>query len=127
MDASLVSSSVGEMEIEIETSIDARYSFSDIANYLSRGTYPADANKATKSSLLKRSKFFTMESGHLHYVGGKVKKKPRLFVQSVDEQQRPIKTMQLISEEIKLYLNSMSATTGQICTSKFVIIFFYFV
>ena len=49
MDASLVSSSIDEMKIEIETSddtntsidnVDARYSFSNIANYLSRGAYP---------------------------------------------------------------------------------------
>ena len=34
-----------------------------------------------------------MECGHLHYIGGKVKKKHRLDVQSVDEQQRLIKTI----------------------------------
>ena len=99
MDASLVSSSVGAMEIEVQTTDDTETQsdmvdvFSDIANYLSRGTYPADANKATKSSLRKRSKFFTMEGGHLHYVSGKVNKYPRLVVQSVDEQQRLIKTI----------------------------------
>ena len=70
-----------------------RDSFSDIANYLSHGTYPAGADEATKSSLRKRSKFFTMEGGHLHYVGGKVKQNPRLVVQSMDEQQRLIKTI----------------------------------
>ena len=31
-------------------------SFSDIANYLSHGTYPAGADEATKSSVRKRSK-----------------------------------------------------------------------
>ena len=41
----------------------------------------------------KRSKFDTMEGGHLHYVGGKVKKNPTLVIQSVDEQQRLIKTI----------------------------------
>ena len=77
---------LGVMEVK-------RDSFSDIANYLSHGTYPAGADEATKSSLRKRSKFFTMERGHLHYVGGKVKKNPTLVIQSVDEQQRLIKTI----------------------------------
>lgn len=79
------------MEVEVETS--ETYSYSDIANYLSSGIYPAGANKATKSGLRKRSKFFTMEGGHLHYIGGKVKKKPRLVVQSVVEQQRLIRAI----------------------------------
>ena len=102
MEASSESSSISGMEIEVETlddtetssdDFDARCSYSDIANYLSTGTYPVGADKATKSSLRKRSKFFIMEGGHLHYVSGKVKKKPRLVVLSVDEQQRLIKTI----------------------------------
>ena len=95
MDAS---STVATMEVELDTdttsdSVDERYSFCEIANYLLYGTYPAGANKAAKSGLRKRSKFFSMEGGHLHYVGGKIKKNPRLVVQSVDEQQRLVKTI----------------------------------
>ena len=97
-----ISSSISGMEVEVETSddteissndVDARYKYSDVANYLSSGIYPAGANKATKSGLRKRSKVFTVEDGHLHYISGKVKKKPRLVVQSVDEQQRLSKTI----------------------------------
>ena len=70
-----ISSSISGMEVEVETSddtetssndIDARYSYSDVANYLSSGIYPAGANKATKSGLRKQSKVFTVEDGHLH-------------------------------------------------------------
>ena len=98
-----ISSSISGMEVEVETSddtetssddVNARYSYSDIAKYLSSGIiYPAGANKATKSGLCKQSKFFTVEGGHLHYIGGKVKKKHRLVMQSVDEQQHLIKTI----------------------------------
>ena len=90
---------VREFEVEIETTDDndkpsgARYSLFDITNYLSSGTYPTNADKATKCSLRKRSKFFIVEGGHLHYVGGKFKKSPRLVVQNRDEQQRLIKTV----------------------------------
>ena len=93
MDAS---STVATMEVANTTSdsVDERYSFCEIANYLLYGTYPAGANaEAAKSGLRKRSKFFSMEGGHLHYVGGKIKKNPRLVVQSVDEQQRLVKTI----------------------------------
>ena len=97
MDASAAANT---MDVEHETSGDTDTSsditsdsFSDIANYLSHSTYPAGADKFAKCSLRKRSKFFTMEGGHLHYVGGKVKKNPRLVVQSVDEQQRLVKTI----------------------------------
>ena len=49
------SSTLGEIEIDtsediatMSRDIDARYSYSDIANYLSSGIYPAGADKATK-------------------------------------------------------------------------------
>ena len=54
-----LSRSAGTMEDTVNDNIiDVRNSFSDIATYLSCGTYPADATEATKSSLHKRSKFF---------------------------------------------------------------------
>ena len=92
-----ISSSISGMKVEVEISddtktssddVDARYSYyqCNIANYLLSGIYPAGANKATKSGLYKRSKFFTVEGGHLHYIGGKIKKKHRLVLQSVDKQ-----------------------------------------
>ena len=77
------SAAVSVSEVEVETSDNINetscgYSYSDIAKYLSTGAYPADADKATKGSIRKHSKFFVVEGGHLHYIGGKVKKSPRL-------------------------------------------------
>lgn len=66
--------------------------YSHIISYLTGGAYPNGADKAMKNSIRKRSKFFVMEAGHLHYVGGKLKKKPRLVVQDLAEQQRLIET-----------------------------------
>ena len=57
------------------------------------GTYPEGANKALKRSLRKRSEYFTMDAGHLRYIGGKVKQRPRLAVQSEEEQLKLIRTM----------------------------------
>jgi hypothetical protein len=69
------------------------YPYSDIISYLTSGTYPTGTEKEARNSLRKRSKFFVMDAGHLHYVGGKVKKKPRLVVQAKKEQVRLIKTI----------------------------------
>ena len=58
------------------------HSLVDITNYLKSGVYPAGADKASKRSLRKRAAYFTMDAGLLHYIGGKVKQRPRLVVQS---------------------------------------------
>lgn len=70
---------------------ECKHSYTDIAKYLTSGTYPAGADKALKCSLRKRCTYFTMDAGHLHYIGGKVKERPRL-VQSEKEQLRLIQT-----------------------------------
>lgn len=70
---------------------DSKYSDSAITNYLKSGAYPGGVDKVYKSGLRKRSKFFVLEGGHLHYVGGKDKRTPRLVVQSEQEQQRLVK------------------------------------
>ena len=69
------------------------HSFVDITNYLKSGVYPAGADKASKRSLRKRAAYFTMDAGLLHYIGGKVKQRPRLVVQSEEERLRLIQTI----------------------------------
>ena len=89
------SAAVALNEVKIETfdESDLRYSHSDIAKYLSSGLYPANADEVTKCTIRKRSKFFIVEGGHLHYVGGKVKKSPKLVVVNEDEQHRLVRTV----------------------------------
>ena len=72
--------------------LECSHTYSDIATYLTSGTYPVDADRALKRSLRKRCAYFTMDAGHLHYIGGKVKQRPRLVVQSEEEQLRLIQT-----------------------------------
>ena len=79
------------LELKSENA-EIKYQHSEVENYLRSGSYPEDADKRYKSGLRKRSKFFVLEGGHLHYVGGKDKKKPRLVVQSEEEQLRLVKT-----------------------------------
>ncbi len=69
----------------------SKYSDSAITNYLKSGVYPDGVDKVYKSGLRKRSKFFVLGGGHLHYVGGKDKRTPRLVVQSEQEQHRLVK------------------------------------
>ena len=69
------------------------YSFADLKHYLVEGLYPDGADKQAKLGLRKRSKFFVVQAGHLHYIGGKVKKQPRLVVQGEEEQLKLIKTL----------------------------------
>ena len=80
------------MATETETSKECSYTYDDVAAYLTSGTYPPGADKALKRSLRKRSAYFTMDAGHLHYIGGKGKHRPRLVVQSEEEQLRLIRT-----------------------------------
>lgn len=67
------------------------YSFATIRDYLTSGVYPEGFDKPAKHGLRKRSKFFVVDAGHLHYIGGKVKKKPRLVVENEDDQVKLIK------------------------------------
>ncbi len=46
----------------------SKYSDSAITNYLKSGVYPDGVDKVYKSGLRKRSKFFVLGGGHLHYV-----------------------------------------------------------
>ena len=73
------------MATETETSKECSYTCDDVAAYLTSGTYPPGADKALKRSIRKRSAYFTMDAGHLHYIGGKGKHRPRLVVQSEEE------------------------------------------
>ena len=49
---------------------EARFTFSQIHQYLQYGTYPSDFQKSDKQALRKRSKFFKSADGNLYYVGG---------------------------------------------------------
>lgn len=80
-------------KIMAEAKAESTYSNSTIKCYLNSGVYPGGATKQEKHGLRKRSRFFIEDAGHLHYVGGKVKKKPRLVVESGDEQVKLIKTI----------------------------------
>ena len=62
---------------------ECQYSFTAIKEYLTGGVYP---DKKSKQGLRKRSKYFILDSGHLMYIGGKVKKTPRLVVEGDHEQ-----------------------------------------
>ena len=73
--------------------VDSTHSFVNISNYLTSGVYPVGSDKASKRSLHKREAYFTMDAGLFHYIGGKVKQRPRLVVQSEGEQLRLIKTI----------------------------------
>ena len=48
----------------------ARFSFSQIHQYLQYGTHPSDFHKSDKLALRKRSNFFKSADGSLYYVGG---------------------------------------------------------
>ena len=48
---------------------EARFTFSQIHQYLQYGTYPSDFQKSDKQALRKRSKFFKNADGKLYYVG----------------------------------------------------------
>ena len=49
---------------------EARFTFSQIHQYLQYGTYPSDFQKSDKHALWKRLKFFKSADGNLYYVGG---------------------------------------------------------
>ena len=49
---------------------EARFTFSQIHQYLQYGTYPRHFQMSDKQALRKRSKFFKSADGNLYYVGG---------------------------------------------------------
>ena len=49
---------------------EARFTFSQIHQYLQYGTYPDNFQKSDKQALRKKSKFFKSADGNLYYVGG---------------------------------------------------------
>ena len=49
---------------------EARFTFSQIHQYLQYGTYPSDFHKSDKPTLQKRSKFFKNAGRDLYFVGG---------------------------------------------------------
>ena len=65
---------------------------------------------------------FCYGADHLHYIGGKVKKKPRLVVHSEDEQLKIIKTIHEAAHlgRDKILSQLDRYTTDQRCTSKYV-------
>ena len=65
---------------------ECQYSFTAIKEYLTGGVYPDGYDKKSKQGLRKRSKYFILDGGHLMYIGGKVKKTPRLVVEGDHEQ-----------------------------------------
>ena len=65
---------------------DSQYSHLIIENYLKSGVYPDVADKI-QVRIEKEIKVFLLEGGHVHYIGGKEKTKPKLLVQSEQERQ----------------------------------------
>ena len=74
-----------EGEKDVEDAAKAKYTFSEIYDYVVHKTYPSHAHKLYKHGLRKRSKFFTADGGRLYYIGGKGSEKPRLVVESAEE------------------------------------------
>ena len=70
-----------------------QYSYTAIKDYLADGVYPDGYEKQYKHGLRKRSKYFILDGGHLMYIGGKVKKIPRLVVEGEQEQMNLIRTI----------------------------------
>ena len=52
-----------EIEINEEAVTKAKYTSSEIYDYLANGVYPAHADKGYKHGLRKRCRFFTHEGG----------------------------------------------------------------
>ena len=73
-----------------EDAAKAKYTFSEIYDYVVHKTYPSHADKLYKHGLRKRSKFFIADGGRLYYIGGKGSQKPRLVVESAEERRRII-------------------------------------
>ena len=93
------------MKVE-EDAAKAKYTFSEIYDYVVHKTYPSHADKLYKHGLRKRSKFFTADGERLYYIGGKGSKKPRLVVESTEERRRIIGSILIFFNDniVVLYL-----------------------
>ena len=72
------------MKVE-EDAAKAKYTFSEVYDYIVHKTYPSHADKLYKHGLRMRSKFFTADGGRSYYIGGKGSEKPRLVVERAEE------------------------------------------
>ena len=75
-----------DVEVEVTTPSEGANAYAAITAYLESGSYPPSADKKEKHGLRKRAKYFIVEGSHLHYIGGKTKKCPRLVISDVKEQ-----------------------------------------
>eukprot|EP00731_Ephydatia_muelleri_P004213 Em0002g389a len=71
----------------------SKYSYSAIFEYVTNALYPSDVSKEYKRGLQKRAAFFSVEAGHLYYVGGKTKQRPRMVIEKEEDQLKIVKTV----------------------------------
>ena len=71
----------------------SKYSYSAIFEYVTNTLYPSDVSKEYKRGLQKRAAFFSVEAGHLYYVGGKTKQRPRMVIEKEEDQLKIVKTV----------------------------------
>ena len=96
----------------------SKYSYSAIFEFVTNALYPSEVSKEYKRGLQKRAAFF--EAGHLYYVGGKTKQRPRMVIEKEEDQLKIVKTVheEVIWVETKRLLRSATDTTGLSCTIK---------
>ena len=87
-----------DVGVEVEVASDgakktSNYSYGAITTYLQSGCYPPNADKQEKHGLRKRAKYFIVQGGHLHYIGGRKKKSPRLVISEEKEQLRLVQNI----------------------------------
>ncbi len=80
--------------------LECQYSYTAIKEYLRAVVYPDGYDKQSKHGLRKRSKYFTLEGGHLMYIGGRAKKTPRLVIEGEQEQINLIRAI----HDVRLYI-----------------------
>ena len=78
--------------VECDKSV-AKYSCSAIFEYFTNVLYPSDVSKEYKRGLQKRAAFFSVEAGHLYYVGVKTKQRPRMVIEKEEDQLKIVKTV----------------------------------
>ncbi|KAL5502338.1 hypothetical protein EMCRGX_G009091 [Ephydatia muelleri] len=71
----------------------SKYSYSTFFEYVTNALYPSDVSKEYKRGLRKRAAFFSVEAGHLYYVGGKNKQRPRMVIEKEEDQLKIVKTV----------------------------------
>ena len=49
---------------------DGKFSFSEMYDYLAKGSYPEGLSKSEKSVMRRRAKFFSVHEKDLYYIGG---------------------------------------------------------